>query len=241
MRARAAAGRRAGQAGFTLIETLVALAILGVVLSAVYGVFGSGLRAASRDEDRLLLALVAQNLLARSRLDLFPADGAALSGDIGGGLRWRIDGEPYALPENLLPEAPEAAAPGDRGAGAAGGGFGRDASGGGGRAGAGPGGGLAGGSGGLGGSASVGRPPSALDEAGSRGGLGRGGADAATGTRAGEGLSDTGAGRAGGTEREREQEKVRLRLVTVTVEKGGERFQLKGLAPEPRRDRGALR
>lgn len=98
-------GRPAGDAGFTLIETLVALAIVGMVLTTVYGVFGSGLRSATRDEDRLLLALVAQNLLARSRFDLFPAE-SALTGDIGGGLRWRVEGEPYPLPENLLPEAP---------------------------------------------------------------------------------------------------------------------------------------
>lgn len=97
--------RRARSAGFTLIETLVALAILGIVLTTVYGIFGGALRGAQRDEDRLLLALVARNLMARSRLDLFPADGS-LSGDIGGGLRWRIEGTPYIVPEGLLPEAP---------------------------------------------------------------------------------------------------------------------------------------
>ena len=41
----------------------------------------------------------------RSRLDLDPA-GGALSGDIGGGLRWRIESEPYEVPEDILPEAP---------------------------------------------------------------------------------------------------------------------------------------
>ena len=94
-----------GDDGFTLLETLVALAILGVVMSTVYGVIGSGLRSAHRDEDRLLLGLVAQNLLVRSRLDLDPA-GGSLSGDIGGGLRWRIESEPYEVPEDILPEAP---------------------------------------------------------------------------------------------------------------------------------------
>jgi general secretion pathway protein I len=102
-------GRRqgpAGAAGFTLLETLVALALLGIVLTTVFGLIGSGLRAAHRDEDRLLLALVAQNLLARSRLDLTPTGDGPLSGDIGGGLRWRIENQPYELPENILPEAP---------------------------------------------------------------------------------------------------------------------------------------
>ena len=93
--------------GFTLLETLVALAILGVVMSGVYAVIGSGLRVAHRDEDRLLLGLVAQNLLARSHLDLNPREGA-LSGDIGGGLRWRIESEPYEVPEGLLPDPPPA-------------------------------------------------------------------------------------------------------------------------------------
>lgn len=95
--------RRSAEAGFTLLETLVALAILGIVMSTVYGLIGSGLRSAHRDEDRLLLALVAQNLLARSHYDLNPRRGE-LSGDIGGGLRWRIASVPYAVPDDILPE-----------------------------------------------------------------------------------------------------------------------------------------
>ena len=94
-------------AGFTLLETLVALAILGVVMATVFGVIGSGLRSAHRDEDRLLLGLVAENLLVRSHLDLNPIEGTR-SGDIGGGLRWRIESEPYVLPKDILPERPTA-------------------------------------------------------------------------------------------------------------------------------------
>lgn len=96
---------KGSELGFTLLETLVALAILGVIMTTVYAVIGSGLRTAHRDEDRLLLGLVAQNLLTRSQLDLDPSQGA-ITGDIQGGLRWRIESEPYAVPQGLLPEAP---------------------------------------------------------------------------------------------------------------------------------------
>lgn len=197
-------------AGFTLLEALVALAILGVVLSTVFGIFGRGLQGARRDEDQLLLALVAQNLLARSRLDLFPAEGA-ITGDIGGGLRWRIEGEPYPLPENLLPEAPEAEES-----------FG-----------------------------SFDQDEASRDEESTDG-------DRPFGQAAAErsSLSDDSA--ASGFDRETEaepdqedaqevgeptrpREKVRLRLIRVIVEKGSERFELAGLAPEPRDDRGFAR
>jgi type II secretion system protein I len=194
-----------GDAGFTLLETLVALAILGVVMSTVYAVIGSGLRTAHRDEDRLLLGLVAQNLLARSRYDLNPREGA-LSGDIGGGLRWRIESEPYAVPEGLLPEAPPEfdepmlpAAGQDTENGA--------------------------GSRSLG---DRGADAGSLREraTGDRREAGLGTSDsAATGDRR---ANDQGA--AG---REPQRPPVRLRLVRVSVEKGDQRYQLSTLAMEP--------
>jgi len=230
MTRRRTARRQAAAAGFTLIETLVALAILGVVLSTVFAIFGGGLRAAHRDEDRLLLALVAQNLLDRSRLDLFPTAGS-LSGDIGGGLRWRIDGVPYALPENLLPEAlpedpdllgrregGETAQLSERAAS----GFGA-----------------------AGGEERDTRSSSfAEDEAQTRrteGGFG----DTSDGLGSardaerdgGDTAAEPDAERSGAREPAPEREKIRLRLVTVTVEKGGERFALSGLVQEPPRDR----
>lgn len=214
-------------AGFTLIETLIALAILGIVLSTVFAVFGSGLRSAQRDEDRLLLALVAQNLLNRSGLDLYPGQGS-LSGDIGGGLRWRIEGEPFELPKDLLPErrgpeAPETslldADEGERGIGASSGtGFERS-------------------------QGSFGESSSSRT-----GGTGFGEERRAEGGPSDSTTSDSGFAPMGqterereGTERARERNEVRLLLVTVTVEKGGERFQLQGLAQEPHRGRDLLR
>ena len=47
-------------AGFTLLETLVALAVLGTVLSAVFGVYSSSLRGLSRS-DESTFAILRQN------------------------------------------------------------------------------------------------------------------------------------------------------------------------------------
>ena len=95
-------------AGFTLLETLVALAILGVVMATVFGVIGSGLRSAHRDEDRLLLGLVAAEPAGAQPSRSQPDRRDQRSGDIGGGLRWRIESEPYVLPKDILPERPTA-------------------------------------------------------------------------------------------------------------------------------------
>lgn len=220
-------GRTRAASGFTLIETLVALAILGIVLTTVFGIFGSGLRGAHRDEDRLLLALVAQNLLTRSRLDLFPGDGA-LTGDIGGGLRWRIEGQPYALPENLLPEAPPTAEDGTGQLGEAADRLGgSDGSGSGGRSAIGS----SAGSDRFGSRERESAGTSLADGDRTQSGFGEGG-------QAGLGRDGQEAGGLGQTEQPRE--KVRLKLVRVTVEKGQERFELAGLVPEPSRRRDLL-
>ena len=95
--------------GFTLVETLVAIALLGIVLSSVLSLFATGLQGARRDEERLRLAWFAETLLARSGLDLVPIDGA-VDGRTAGGIAWRVERLPYELPalpdedESLLPE-----------------------------------------------------------------------------------------------------------------------------------------
>lgn len=235
--------RRPGTAGFTLLETLVALAILGVVLTTVFDIFGKGLRAAHRDEDRLLLALVAQNLMARTRLDYNPTEGD-LHGDIEGGLRWAITSEPYEPPQDLLPErqAPQStsqlARRDDNG-----GSFGSSGTGGfGDRSGSydsGSGFGSAGGSafGDRSGGSGLGDRSGGSSFGDQSGSGGFGNRAEGGGPDAGPGGDETRSGPQGTQPRE----KIRLRLVRVSVQKGEEHFELTSLVMEPRRGRAASR
>lgn len=82
--------------GFTLLEALVALAVLGMVLSGAFGVFSSSLKGLSRGDERLTVALFAESLLGRADLDL--AQGA---GEVGGrtadGMTWRVTRQAFDL------------------------------------------------------------------------------------------------------------------------------------------------
>ena len=214
--------RSPGAAGFTLLETLVALAILGIVLTTVFGMIGSGLRSAHRDEDRLLLGLVAQNLLVRSRLDFTTADGPR-HGDIGGGLVWRIESEPYTVPDDILPPPPDPNA--SRGLEPLGGKTDK---------------------GGETGTSDAAKSfgdeqpvfgNEQMDERSTGSGASLGSAGRSDQGSSGQGQAATGLGQGSRRGEQQQKEPLRLRLVRVTVEKGGQRFELTGLAVEPRRDR----
>jgi prepilin-type N-terminal cleavage/methylation domain-containing protein len=88
---------RRGERGFTLVEVLVAMAVLGIVLGTVYRIYGSGMLAVTRNADELRLALVADALLERALLDLDPRRGE-LRGELAGGLEWRLSAAPLELP-----------------------------------------------------------------------------------------------------------------------------------------------
>jgi general secretion pathway protein I len=59
--------------GFTLLEVIIAFAILGLSLSALYGVFASALARTRRDAQLNEGTLIAQSLLARAGLELSTA------------------------------------------------------------------------------------------------------------------------------------------------------------------------
>lgn len=76
--------------GFTLLETVVAMAIAAIGLATVFRTISDGLRTASRVQ-----SVQAAVVVARSHLDGVGADGTLTSGLSTGsydnGLRWRLD------------------------------------------------------------------------------------------------------------------------------------------------------
>jgi general secretion pathway protein I len=78
-----------GTAGFTLIEVLVAIAVLAIVLGAIGGVVGNTVRTIHSVDRRLPLLETAQGLIASlpTRDALQPGTQSGTSGDF----RWRID------------------------------------------------------------------------------------------------------------------------------------------------------
>jgi general secretion pathway protein I len=78
-----------GSSGFTLIEVLVAIAVLAIVLGAIGAVVGNTVRAIRSVDRRLPLLETAQNLIASlpEREALRPGTQTGASGEF----RWRID------------------------------------------------------------------------------------------------------------------------------------------------------
>lgn len=85
---------RRRQRGFTLIEVVVAFAILALSLGALYESFGGSLRRAATASKRELAALRAESLLAEFRgsggLSPLPRSGRDENGN-----DWRITSKPY--------------------------------------------------------------------------------------------------------------------------------------------------
>lgn len=93
--------RRGG--GFTLLETLVALAVLAIALAAAFRAVGAATAAVDEVQARLLAEWLAQNRLAehRARRD-WPPPGIAEGAAVQGGLRFRWREEVSATPNSLF-------------------------------------------------------------------------------------------------------------------------------------------
>lgn len=78
--------------GFTLIEILVALAILSISLTVLLAIFSQVLNRTRDNEFRAQARVLAQSLLAGTAAEP-PARN--LSGRAANGLTWRIHSEPY--------------------------------------------------------------------------------------------------------------------------------------------------
>ena len=85
------------QAGFSLLEVLVAFVIMALSLGALYQAIGGNVRGIAQADRLMRAALLAEGLLARHRA--IPAGGLDESGQSDDGLRWSYRAEPYLLPQ----------------------------------------------------------------------------------------------------------------------------------------------
>lgn len=88
--------RRSGAEGFTILEVLVALTVLGLVVGVLFEGIAGGLRRTSYEEARLALVLEAERILQRIDLDLGGA--RAIQSGTEGDLRWRLERMPLREP-----------------------------------------------------------------------------------------------------------------------------------------------
>ncbi len=88
--------RNNGNPGFTLVEVIVAMAIVGVSLVMILQLFSGGLRASRTSCDYTRAVVHAKNKM--EELSFFPESG---SGNFEDGYRWQASAEPYEEPEDV--------------------------------------------------------------------------------------------------------------------------------------------
>lgn len=81
-------------AGFAILEVLVALAILAIALGVLLAVFADGIRRQGRAEELAEATLHAQSLLARVGADV-PLKVGLTTGALSNGMRWQVRVERY--------------------------------------------------------------------------------------------------------------------------------------------------
>lgn len=86
------------QRGFTLIEVLVAFAILSLSLGVMMQLFSTGLRNVALAEQYSRATALAESQLASVGVEE-PLSAGQQSGEFPDGYRWQVDVQPYSSPE----------------------------------------------------------------------------------------------------------------------------------------------
>jgi general secretion pathway protein I len=88
------------EAGFTLLEVMIALAILGMTFAFAMELLATGVRSAKTSEDYVQAALLARQKVAQVAV-LPSTGGEADGGEFGGGFRWVSEVHPLPQEEEL--------------------------------------------------------------------------------------------------------------------------------------------
>lgn len=80
--------------GFTLLEVLVALTVLGVALTVLFAIFGHSLARSRETQSRLEARALATSLLAQAEASPRLSFGDS-SGRMNSGMEWQLDVRPY--------------------------------------------------------------------------------------------------------------------------------------------------
>ena len=83
--------RRSAQSGFTLVEVLIALAILGLSFTVLYGIMSDDLDRTRRARDEAVAISLLQSTLALAEAQARPQDA---EGDAGNGFAWHVTVDP---------------------------------------------------------------------------------------------------------------------------------------------------
>ena len=90
------------RSGFTLVEIIVALAILALCLNVILAAISDALRRTGEAEAQAEAASLARSLLAQAG-SAVPLDDGAAAGQLANGFRWRLQVAPYGPADQAVP------------------------------------------------------------------------------------------------------------------------------------------